>query len=157
MSNGIVYFIQPGELLETDVYKVGYSSKLDLRRLLSYKKNTNYFSIIQCNDALKCEEEIKKKFKENFKLHAGNEFFKGDKEEMLVMFNKIVNKHIKNSIIETSYNQHTSNIVGCDRNDITLSSKTHIKNTNVVISNNRDVDNKKDEHKIIELVMISRK
>jgi len=96
MSNGIVYFIQPGELIETDVYKVGYSSKLDLRRVLSYKKNTNYLSIIQCNDALKCEEEIKKKFKENFILHAGNEFFKGNKKDMLFMFNKIVNKHIKN-------------------------------------------------------------
>jgi hypothetical protein len=96
MSNGIVYFIQPGELIETDVYKVGYSSKLDLRRVLSYKKNTNYLSIIQCNNALKCEEEIKIKFKENFILHAGNEFFKGNKKDMLFMFNTIVNNHIKN-------------------------------------------------------------
>ena len=100
MSNGIVYFIQPGELIESNVYKVGYSSKLDLRRVLSYKKNTNYLSIIQCNDALKCEGEIKKKFKENFILHAGNEFFKGNKKDMLFMFNTIVNNHIK--ILQTN-------------------------------------------------------
>ena len=133
MSNGIVY-------------KVGYSSKLDLRRLLSYKKNTNYLSIIQCNDALKCEEEIKQKFKKHFILHAGNEYFKGNKKDMLFMFNTIVNNHIYN------YNEVISN----HNTDINNSKDEH-KNGHEIVNNSKDEhkndnkndnkNNSKDEHR----------
>ena len=39
---GIVYLIQPEELLQTNRYKIGCSTKNDLSRVCSYKKNSRY-------------------------------------------------------------------------------------------------------------------
>lgn len=44
---GILYLVQPGELIGTDRYKIGYSNSCSLKRVLSYKKGTLYLSIKQ--------------------------------------------------------------------------------------------------------------
>ena len=93
----IVYLIQPCELLGTDRYKIGRSSKDDLSRVLSYKKGTKYILIIECDNDKLLEKLLIKKFNEDFKKIAGNEFFEGDKEDMVNCFMKIVSDY-KNEI-----------------------------------------------------------
>lgn len=61
MSNfGIVYLIQPGELVGTDRYKIGMSEKKDLSRISKYKKNTRILHLATCINPSKLESAIKK-------------------------------------------------------------------------------------------------
>lgn len=62
MSNitGIIYFIQPVEYLNTNTYKIGYSSKNNLSRCKNgYGLGTRYISINECNEPLEAEKKIK--------------------------------------------------------------------------------------------------
>lgn len=74
-ENGIVYLIQPKELICTKKYKVGCSSKSDLSRCKSYRKGSRYLIIMECKYPIKVESEIIKNFNKKFKLIAGKEFF----------------------------------------------------------------------------------
>lgn len=96
---GIVYLVQPCELVGTDRYKIGRSSKDDLSRVLSYKKGTRYISIMECDDDKSLEKLLINEFNEKFKKIAGNEYFQGDVDEMFNCFIKIVSDY-KNDIIE---------------------------------------------------------
>jgi hypothetical protein len=78
MSSGIVYLVQPAELLNTNKYKVGYSNKSNLDRCKSYKNGSRYIFVIECKNPDDVEREIKKLFNEKFKLIAGHEYFEGD-------------------------------------------------------------------------------
>jgi len=73
--NGIIYLIQPEELIGTNRYKIGISSKNNISRINSYKKNTIIIYVLECYDPLNLEKIIKNKFKNVFKLVAGNEYF----------------------------------------------------------------------------------
>ena len=75
MANGIIYLIQPEELIGTDLYKIGISSKNNISRINSYKKNTIIIYVLECYNPLNLEKIIKDKFKKVFKLVAGNEYF----------------------------------------------------------------------------------
>jgi hypothetical protein len=56
-SRGMIYLVQPAELLETDRYKIGCSSKNNLDRIKSYKKGTRYIHISECNEPYKLEDK----------------------------------------------------------------------------------------------------
>jgi len=97
-SIGIVYFIQPALLLKTLCYKIGYSNDTNLSRVVKgYKKGTRYLCIMECINPKKLETDIKIYFKNNFKLHAGDEYFEGNESEMLDNFYKLFKKHIQES------------------------------------------------------------
>ena len=83
---GIVYFIQPAELVGTNRYKVGCSSKDDLSRLKTYKTGTRMLMILQCNDPFTLEQRVIKQFKDQFTKIAGNEYFEGGEFEMRKIF-----------------------------------------------------------------------
>lgn len=84
---GIVYLVQPAELVGTARYKVGYSSKPNLSRLTSgYKCGTRYLIVCECSDALEVETELKVEFNRKFRLVAGREYFEGDEIEMIKTF-----------------------------------------------------------------------
>lgn len=95
MSKGIVYFIQPAELVGTNRYKIGCSKEPSLKRLDSYLKNTRYLSVFECFNPMAIETEIKKQFSEKYKLFAGKEWFEGDEYSMLETFVEIVMNHKK--------------------------------------------------------------
>jgi len=104
MNNGIIYLIQPTELIGTNRYKIGCSENTELNRVKKgYKKGTRYIYIIECNDPFVLEKNIKKTFNEKFKLIAGYEYFEGDeksmKEEFLKLTNIYSNIYINNSLI----------------------------------------------------------
>ena len=48
---------------------------------------------MECNNASILENNIKNTFNEKFKLIAGNEYFEGNENDMIVVFNNLVIKH----------------------------------------------------------------
>ena len=88
---GILYLIQPAELVGTDRYKIGCSTKSTLDRVTTgYKKGTKILYVIECDNPFETEKILKKKFNKKFKLITGNEYFEGDKEEMKKIFYSVV-------------------------------------------------------------------
>ncbi len=72
MSTGIIYLVQPAELVGTSRYKIGCSGNTTLNRIKNgYKSGTRYISIFECEEPFKLENEIKKIFNKKFKLIAG--------------------------------------------------------------------------------------
>lgn len=83
---GIVYLIQPAELVGTNRAKVGCSTKSDLSRVLQYKKGTKYIGIFSTEDPFALEKAIITIFNSHFTKIAGNEYFEGDIDEMRKIF-----------------------------------------------------------------------
>lgn len=91
-SKGIVYLLQPAELVGTNRYKIGCSGKADLSRVKSYKTGSRYMYIIECCNPFHVENILKKHFQEKFHLIAGQEFFEGDELEMRRTFLHIISE-----------------------------------------------------------------
>jgi hypothetical protein len=100
-NKGMVYLIQPAELIGTNRYKIGRSGKNDLLRCINgYKKGSRIIRTAECNNPPIVELEIKKAFNKKFKLIAGKEYFEGNEEEIIKEFNDIVLKFSKVLIVE---------------------------------------------------------
>ena len=109
----IVYLIQPAELVGTNRYKIGKSSKDDLSRIKSYKLGSRHISIMNCDNHDYVETMLIDQFNFKYKKVAGNEYFEGDENDMLKTFNEIViNKKI-NQQLKT--NTHLNNHFGCKK------------------------------------------
>ena len=93
MNKGIIYLIQPAELVGTQRYKPGFSNSPTLKRFLGYKNGTRYLRIAEAIEAKKLETKILDEFRKKFKLIAGNEYFEGDEIAMIDMFDQEVRKH----------------------------------------------------------------
>jgi hypothetical protein len=91
-SKGIVYLLQPAELVGTNRYKVGCSGKADLSRVKAYKTGSRYMYIMECDNPFHVENILKKHFQEKFHLIAGQEFFEGDELEMRRTFLDIISE-----------------------------------------------------------------
>lgn len=83
---GILYFIQPAELVGTTRFKVGCSTKNDLSRVKSYKAGTRMIMILQCEDPFLLEQKVLIEFNGQFHKIAGNEYFEGDESVMRKVF-----------------------------------------------------------------------
>jgi hypothetical protein len=93
-KKGIVYFIQPHELVGTDRYKVGCSSNNSLERLKSYRKGTRIIAVLDSYNPFQLEKIIKSEFNNTFTLISGTEFFIGNESDMKKTF---INIHEENS------------------------------------------------------------
>ena len=93
-KKGIVYFIQPHELVGTDRYKVGCSSNNSLERLKSYRKGTRIIAVLDSYNPFQLEKIIKSEFNNTFTLISGTEFFRGNESDMKRAF---INIHEENS------------------------------------------------------------
>jgi hypothetical protein len=92
--SGIVYLVQPAELVGTNRYKIGCSSKNDLSRCKNgYKTGTRYIHIMECTEPFNIESQIKRVFNEKFKLIAGKEYFEGNETDMKTTFFEIVTNY----------------------------------------------------------------
>jgi len=83
---GILYFIQPAELVGTNRFKVGCSAKNDLSRVKSYKVGTRTIMILQCEDPFGIEQKVLQEFNTRFHKIAGNEYFEGNELDMRTVF-----------------------------------------------------------------------
>ena len=146
MSKGIIYLIQPSELVGSNRYKIGCSKSPDLKRCnTGYKKGSRYICIMECTNPLKLETQIKNKFNNIFTLIAGTEFFEGVECIMTKEFIKIINEYNNNIIITKSCDNSIPN----NNNIITKSCNNSIPNNNIItklcdntkLNNNIDVNN----------------
>lgn len=65
------------------VYKLGRSDQIGLKRLRDYEKDYEIVMIIACNDSVKIEAELIKLFIQKYKKHLKNEYFVGNKHQMM--------------------------------------------------------------------------
>lgn len=91
--NGIVYLVQPEELIDTNRYKVGCSSKTSIERLKTYKKGMNCVLVAKCIEPFIVEKEIIKEFNNSFNVVAGKEYYEGNESEMKAKFIEVYLKH----------------------------------------------------------------
>ena len=92
-NSGIIYLIQPCELVETKRYKVGMSKNTSLDRVKNgYKKGSRYLCIMEVKNPIQVEKNIIKVFNETYKNIAGKEYYQIDVEEkeMIKLFINIV-------------------------------------------------------------------
>jgi hypothetical protein len=123
--SGIVYMVQPAELVGSNKYKIGCSSKNDLSRCKTYKIGTRYIHIMECTDPLIVEKEIIRVFKEKFKLVCGREYFEGNETDMDEEFYKIVKN--RNKLYKIS-NQSKTNINSIPESELNPTTKIGISN-----------------------------
>jgi hypothetical protein len=97
---GIVYLIQPEELLLTNRYKIGCSGKNNLSRLSGYKKNSRCLCVVECIYPYALENKIKEEFNKKHKLIAGKEFFEGVENELFNDFIYIVQEYNNERILQ---------------------------------------------------------
>lgn len=91
MNKGLIYLIQPVELIGTERYKIGMTSNPNLDRCKNgYKKGSRYICIMECNEPLVLERNIKNIFNEKFTLIAGKEYYEGNEKYVLNTFNNLV-------------------------------------------------------------------
>ena len=98
-NKGIIYLIQPAELINCNRYKIGCSKSPTLDRCKKgYKIGSRYLCIFECEDPIALEKIIKEQFKLKFKLIAGFEYFEGDENLMINLFVEIFLKSRINNI-----------------------------------------------------------
>jgi len=118
-EKGIIYLIQPAELVGTKRYKIGCSSKNNLERCRNgYKKGTRFMDIRECDDPFSLEKEVKIRFNSKFSLIAGREYFEGNEIDIKKEFNDIVSKSLKIYGFENNLNVKESNIMLIKNNPI---------------------------------------
>jgi hypothetical protein len=126
---GIIYLIQPGLLVGSKIYKLGYSNSPTLSRCINgYIKGSRYISIHECYDPLVVEKILIKKFKNLFTLAGGNENFEGDENIMCMT--------ILQTIIEYKQNNAPSNNSLTNITNNTSTNITPTNTTNNTPSNN---------------------
>jgi hypothetical protein len=111
MYKGIIYFIQPSELVGTNRYKIGCSKIPNLKRCINgYRKGSRYICIMECYNPLTLEKNIKIKFTKLFKLIAGTEYFEGNEYIMRNAFCNIIEESQKYNNISNSEVKSDSDI-----------------------------------------------
>lgn len=93
-NKGIIYLIQPAELVGTNRYKIGCSGNTQLNRCHNgYKNGSRYLHISECVEPFKLEKILVTEFNKKFMLVAGNEYFEGDENDMLAIIYKCITKY----------------------------------------------------------------
>ena len=92
---GIIYLVQPGELVGSKNYKIGCSNSPSLNRFKgAYKENTRYLYIGEVPNPMILEKIIKDKFNILFKRVAGYEFFECDEPLARTTFSRTVEEYL---------------------------------------------------------------
>jgi hypothetical protein len=88
---GIVYLIQPAELVGTNRFKIGCSAKNTIDRCINgYRKGSRCIYIVECINPFDVEKKLKTSFNYNFKVIAGKEYYEGDETTIKMLFKEIV-------------------------------------------------------------------
>lgn len=101
-----IYLVRPDDsvLSKHNVYKIGKTilkqKTVNLSRLTSYRQGSELIIVCQCINANLMENEIIKKFREEFKSAYGNEYFVGSKYKMINIISDILDKEEKDEICE---------------------------------------------------------
>ena len=141
---GIVYLVQPKQYINTNVYKIGYSSKTNLSRCYSYGAGSECIYVMNCLNPTIVEKKIIEAFKKNFELVIGREYFCGERTRIESVFLEVVMKQISNESDKSSINSpdnetnfmNNSGVVF--NNDSTVATDTinPVANTSIIINQN---------------------
>tara|TARA_B100001758_G_scaffold200181_1_gene178848 strand:+ start:5552 stop:6229 length:678 start_codon:yes stop_codon:yes gene_type:complete len=114
IKKGIVYLIQPAELIGTYRYKVGFSENTRFKRLLKdYKVGTRFLCILEINNPDMVEKQILNEFNNYYKLLCGNEYFICNNE------NDIINRFY-NIVYPIDLTKYMANSVGVQKSNKTF-------------------------------------
>jgi hypothetical protein len=103
-DKGLLYLIQPAELIGTHRYKIGYSKNNDIIKFRKdYKKGSRFLDIYEYERSPLLVREIRNNFNSKFKLVAGRTYYEGNENDIKKNFNAIINNY--------SYKNITHNIV----------------------------------------------
>lgn len=117
-DKGLLYLIQPAELVGTHRYKIGYSKNNDITKFRKdYKKGSRFLDIYEYERSPLLVREIRNNFNNKFKLVAGRTYYEGNETDIKKNFNAIIsnysyanNINSQNLIASTnSHNLLTSN------------------------------------------------
>lgn len=140
MKKGIVYFIQPSELVGTNRYKIGASNHPDFKRIKSYGVGTRIITVNECYRPFVLENKLIEKFNENFELLCKNEYFVGNELDMLKVFFDTVIEH-KTKMVNINQNEN--------KVDNKINAKTYIEKNKTNNINKSQISNK-DIEKIMK-------
>jgi hypothetical protein len=128
-EKGLLYLIQPAELVGTSRYKVGYSKNNDLNKFRKdYKKGSRFLDIYEYDHSPLLVREIRNNFNNKFKLVAGRTYYEGNENDIKKNFNVIINNHA------LANNSNANNVNNSNNLLYQLCSKTNNKtNTNTCL------------------------
>jgi hypothetical protein len=124
-EKGLLYLIQPAELVGTSRYKVGYSRTNDLNKFRKdYKKGSRFLDIYEYDHSPLLVREIRNNFNNKFKLVAGRTYYEGNENDIKKNFNAIINNHA------LANNCNANNVNNSNNLLYQLCSKTNNKTNN---------------------------
>jgi len=126
-DKGLLYLIQPAELVGTSRYKIGYSRTNDLNKFRKdYKKGSRFLDIYEYDHSPLLVREIRNNFNNKFKLVAGRTYYEGNENDIKKNFNAIINNHAlaNNSNVN---NSNVNNVNNSNNLLYQLCSKTNTK------------------------------
>ena len=135
---GIVYLVQPAQLVGTDRYKIGCSRENDPRRVINgYNDGTRTIVIEGVDNPFDVERQLVQRFAQHFTQVGGREYFAGNGEAMRVCFKAV-----------------TSEVTGNGRevtgNELTIEDDGGARDANVekVVETDTDTDTDTDAGKV---------
>lgn len=85
---GAVYLLQPPNC--SNVFKVGMTNRNDGARVASYGKNSTILRVVECDNPSEVESRLLIRFDENFTRAYKKEYFQGDQDAMIKVFDTSV-------------------------------------------------------------------
>jgi hypothetical protein len=93
-DKGLLYLIQPAELVGTQRYKIGYSKNNDITKFRKdYKKGSRFLDIYEYDNSPLLVREIRNNFNNKFKLVAGRTYYEGNETDIKKNFNAIISNY----------------------------------------------------------------
>jgi len=139
--------------MKKNVYKIGRTKRHIFDRIRGrkeYGKDPDIYTILQTSDCITLEKRIIQKFKDNFILYQGAEWFRGDIEEMMKI---VYEEHMKMCDYKKLYSRD-NDITNYDISEISIDSSSYdsefstdesteeSENINIEInSENNEIDN----------------
>lgn len=93
-NEGYVYLVQPEEFEDTNVYKIGCSSKTDFSWRRKYGGVYSVLSSQKCEFPFKLKEQIRQSFNQKFKIYKGKEYYQGNEESIMYQFHKQIREYV---------------------------------------------------------------
>jgi hypothetical protein len=144
-EKGLVYLIQPAELVGTSRYKIGYSKNSDLDKFRrDYKKGSRFLDIYEYDKTPLLVREIRSNFNNKFKLVAGHSYYEGNENDIKKRFSDIINNY-------SSVNNIISRNLITNANTNTNVSSTNI-DTRVIPYTNKNTNNNMSSYKPNKLI-----
>jgi len=112
-DKGLLYLIQPAELVGTQRYKIGYSKNNDIAKFRKdYKKGSRILDVYEYERAPLLVSEIRNSFNNKFKLVAGRTYYEGNENDIKKNFNTIINSYSsKNNINSQNLINNSSDLL----------------------------------------------